>query len=121
MAAVSTTTIVSVLTGLGLSEEFVDTFTTTTTPSAKAKIYQAQAVADTDEALDIGDVSTVELIIIRCVTNDVDVDCNYSSSFSADITVQEGEVAVFKPAGTVQLKNNDAGEQFTIEAIVIGT
>ena len=121
MAVENKINIVAVLTGLGMSEEMADTFSTTTTITKKATIYQTQAVADTAEALDLGDVGIVELIIIRCITNDVDIDCNYSESFSADITVNEGEVAVFKPAGTVYLQNDDAAETFTVEALILGT
>lgn len=121
MAAELKVTVLSQLTGLGKVFEFVETFTTTTTPTMKYQGYQVQAVADTAEALNLGDITTPELIIIKCITNDVDIDCNYSSSFSADITVNEGEVAVFKPAGTVYIKNDDSAEACTIEVLIVGT
>jgi hypothetical protein len=80
-----------------------------------------QASADADEAIAVGDVGTIELIIMKCISNDVDVDTSYSAAFSAEIEIQEGEMAVFKPTGTTRIKNDDAGEQSTIEYWVIGT
>jgi hypothetical protein len=109
------------LTGLGRIEEFAEKFNTTNTPARKMRNYVVQAVADTAEVLDVGDVGTVELIAINCVANDVDIDTSYNSAFNAELTVQEGEWAIFKPAGTLWFKNNDAGEQSTLEYIVIGT
>lgn len=121
MASQLKTTIISQLTGLGMNDEFVDTFTTTTTPTHKSHIYQIQAVADTAEALGLGDVTTPELIIIKCVANDVDIDTSFSVTFNAEITVNEGEIAVFKPTGTVYIKNDDSAESVTVEAIIVGT
>jgi hypothetical protein len=121
MAAELKTTILSQLTGLGSVLEFVDTFTTTTTPTRKYFGYQVQATADTAEALNLGDVTTPELIVLKCVTNDVDIDTSYSVAFSAELTVNEGEVAVFKPVGTVYIRNDDAVELSTIEVLVVGT
>ena len=121
MAAQLKTTIIAQFTGLGKALEFLETSTTTTTPTRAAYIYQVQGVADTAEALDLGDVTTPELILIKCVANDVDIDTSYLASFSAEITVNEGEWAAFKPVGTVYLKNDDSAESFTIEALVIGT
>lgn len=113
--------IIGELTGLGEQENVSDSFSTTTTVSAKAHVYQTQAVADTDEVLDLGGVTTPEVILIHCITNDVDIDTSYSAAFSAEITVNENEWAVFKPAGTVRIKNDDAGEQSVIEAFIWGT
>jgi|SRR3990167_2472559 len=121
MAAEVKVTVAAQVTGLGQLFELVDTFTTTTTATRKTYGYQVQAVADTAEALGLGDVTTPELIIIRCVTNDVDIDTSFSVAFSAEITVNEGEVAVFKPTGTVYLKNDDSAEAVTVEYIVVGT
>jgi len=121
MAVENTVNLFLELTGLGEQEVVPLTMSTTTTVSAKQHGYIQQAVADTAEALELGGVSTVELLIVKCITNDVDLDCNYSSSFSADVTVQEGEFAVVKPAGTVYIKNNDTAEQSTIEYWVLGT
>ena len=121
MSAECNVNIIAQLTGLGDVQSFSKRFSTTSTPARALYHYAIQATADTAEALEVGDVSTVDLIILKCVSNDCDLDCNYSSSFSADITVNEGEVAMFKPAGTVYLKNNDSSEQSTVEYIVVGS
>jgi hypothetical protein len=113
--------IIAELTGLGQDINLAEKFASTTAPTRGMYHYAIQDVADTDQALDVGDVSTVELIILKCISNDVDIDTSYVSSFVAEIEVQEGEVAVFKPTGTVYFKNDDASEQSTIEYIVVGT
>lgn len=121
MSAELRTTVVSQLTGLGKTFEFSETFITSTTPTKKYYGYQVQSTADTAEALELGNITTPELIIIKCITNDVDIDCNYATSFSADITIHEGEAAVFKPAGTVYIKNNGSSEVSTLEVLIVGT
>jgi len=121
MAAEMSVTILAELTGLGLDRVFSGKFSTTNVPARALYQYMTQATADTAEALDVSDVSTIDLIIIKCILNDVDIDCDYVSTFDADITIQEGEIAVFKPAGTVYFKNNGAGEQSTIEYMVVGS
>lgn len=120
MSAEATVSIIAELTGLGQLQQLVDKFSVTTTPARVHYQYMEQATADTDEALDVGDVGTVHLIILKCVANDVDIDTSYSASFSAEIECQEGEVCVFKPTGTVRIKNDDATEKSTIEYLVIG-
>jgi hypothetical protein len=101
--------------------DFIKRFDSTATPTRTTHMLLQQAVADTAEVLPVGDVGTVELIVMKCVTNDVDVDTTYVSAFNAEIEVQEGEWTVFKPSGTVWIKNNDAAEQSTIEYWVVGT
>lgn len=108
------------LTGLGEQEIIPLTMSTTTTISKKYHGYITQTTEDTEEALSLGGITTAHLIIIKCITNDMDVDCAFSVTFSADITVQEGEFAVFKPAGTVYIKNNDAAEVSTFEVWIFG-
>ena len=121
MAAIATARLVVELDGLLKPVSFPVGWATTTTPTKYIQARQVMGVADTAEALDIGDITTPLLVVLTCVTNDVDIDCNYSSSFSADITVNEGEAAVFMPAGTTWIKNNDAAEVSTIEYLVLGT
>jgi len=121
MAATNNISIMAELTGLGFDERFAKSFSTTTTITAKQHTYQVQATADTAEALELGNVTTPELILIYCVSNDVDIDTSFSTSFSAEITVNEGEFAIFKPTGTVYIKNDDSSEQVTIEAYIWGT
>jgi len=110
------------LTGLGQEESFSENFTTTTTPTRALYHYAVQDSADTAQALELGDVGTIQLLVIKCVSNDVDIDLDYSSSFDADLTIQEGECAVIpKPAGTVYFKNSSAEETSTIEYLIVGT
>jgi hypothetical protein len=96
-------------------------FNITATPDTKYHNNVTQAAADTEEALSLGDVGTIEMMIVHCITNDVDFDTAYASSFEATIQVQEGEWAVFKPAGTVWFKNDDSAEQTNFEYWLIGT
>lgn len=121
MTASASVKMVVELDGLNKPVSYPIGWSTTTTPTKYVRMRQVQAAADTAEALDIGDITTPDLIVLECISNDVDIDCNYSASFSADITVNEGEAAAFKPAGTTYIKNNDAGEAVTIEYLVIGT
>jgi hypothetical protein len=121
VAAEANISIIAELTGLGQLQELSEKFATTATPTRAFYQYMEQAVADTDEVLAVGDVGTIELIIMKCITNDVDVDTSYSAAFSAEIEIQEGEVSIFKPSGTVRIKNNDAAEQSTVEYLILGT
>lgn len=121
MAAEATVSIIAEVTGLGQLQVLAEKFAVTTTPARVHYQYMEQATADTEEALDIGDVGTVHLIILKCVANDVDIDTSYAAStFSAEIEVQEGEVTVFKPTGTVYIQNDDSAEKSTVEYLVIG-
>lgn len=121
MAAECAVTIIGEVSGLDKPLNFPEKFTTTTTPTKANMLRQIQAVADTDEALNLGGISTVELIVLKCVTNDVDIDTSYVSSFNAEITINEGETAIFKPTGTVRIKNDDAAEVSTVQYMVIGS
>lgn len=121
MAASCNVSIIAELSGLGKLEDLAEKFSVTGTPARALYQYMVQAVADTEEVLEVGDVATIALIILKCISNDVDIDTSFNTTFSAEIEVQEGEVAVFKPAGTVYIKNDDAAEQSTIEYIVIGS
>ncbi len=120
MAVANTINLHAELTGLGESLLIPLTMSTTTTISAKQHGYQTQAVADTAEALDLGGVTTAHLIILKCISNDVDIDTSFSSSFSAEIKCQEGEFCVFMPEGTVYIKNDDSSEQSVVEYWVFG-
>jgi hypothetical protein len=120
MAAEATVNIAAQMLGLGLEQSFVERFTLTNTPTKYARGYPQQAVADTEEALDLGNVATVDLIVIKAVTNDMTIDPSFSSTYRAGITVLAGELAVFCPVGTVKIKNADAAEQVTFEYMVIG-
>ncbi|KKK54255.1 hypothetical protein LCGC14_3086590 [marine sediment metagenome] len=85
-------------------------------------MYRTLAVADTDELLDLGDVSTVGAIVIRAITNNLDIDLDYVSAFDADLTVKVGAVpaVIPYPAGVIRVKNNGAGETPVFEYLIIG-
>jgi autotransporter adhesin len=122
MAASVDTSIISEVTGLNEVGTFIDKFAVTATATKAVNNRQIQASADTDEAINLCGIGTVELLCIKCVSNDVDVDLNYSSSFSADLTIPEGESAVIpKPVGVIRIKNDDAGEAVTIDVLIIGS
>ena len=122
MAAECAVSIIVEVTGLGKDQTFTEKFTITTAPTRATYNYVVQASADTDEALGLGDVATEGLLVIKCVSNDADIDLDYVSSFAADFTLNEGECAVIPlPAGIIRFKNNDAGEQSTIEYLLVGT
>lgn len=121
MAAEASISIIAELTGLGKIQQFAEKFSTTATPSRVLYQYDIQDTTNTAQALDVGDVGTIELIILKCISNDVDIDTSYVSSFNAEIEVQEGEVTIFKPTGTVYIKNDDTDEVSTFEYIVIGS
>jgi hypothetical protein len=112
--------LVAELNGLGLTEIIPGSFSTTTTITAFQHGFVTQGTADTAEALDMGGVTTAHLVIIHCITNDVDIDTSYSASFHAEITVNEGEWAVFQPAGTMYFQNNDASEESVLEYWIWG-
>lgn len=120
MAVTNTINLHMELAGLGEQELIPLTMSTTTTITAKQHGYQTQATADTAEALDMGGVTTAELIILKCITNDVDIDTSFDTSFSAEIAVAEGEFTAFKPEGVVYLKNGDAGEASIVEYWILG-
>lgn len=120
MAAECRVKLICELTGLG-QEDTISANFTTTTPTAFTHQYRIQATTNTAEALDLGDIAIVEFVIIKCISNDLGVDCDYVSSFDEDINCQEGETVMFKPSGVVYVQNNDTGELSTYEYWVIGT
>ncbi len=121
MAATLTVNIIAELLGLGKDIDFIDRFTVSETPALATENYRVQALTDTEEALDLGGVATVDLIVIKAVTNDLVIDTSYAAlTFSDEIKVPEGELAVFKPGATVYVMNDTALEVCTYEYIVIG-
>ena len=124
MPATLDVSIIAELQGLGQDISFLDKGTDGTTPTATTgRQYRTLAVADTDEVLDYGDVSTATCIIIRAITLDLDIDLDYTSSFSADMTVKAGEpcAVIVNPVGITRVKNNGSAEAPVYEVWVIGT
>ncbi len=123
MAASLTLNIIAELLGLGKDLDFVDRFTLTQTPTKSTKQYRIQAVGGTAEALDLGGVGTVDLIIIKAISNDLLIDTSNiggAGSFVEELNIPEGEIALFKPGGAVFIDNEDNSEACIYEYIVIG-
>ena len=120
MAGVASVTMSVSVTGLGEAAVQLSNSFAATVPDAVVYQYKKLAVADTDEVLALGDVSTVEGVLIRAVDLALDVDCDYVSSFDADIPLAAGKSAYFKPEGVVRVKNGAGAEQPIYEYIVFG-
>lgn len=107
--------------GLGQDVSFPFNAPTGTTPTRKNYGYRQQAAADQAEALDLGGVSTTQLLVIKAVSKAIYVDLDFSSAFDEDLVIPEGETAIIpKPAGTVYVKNYTSSEQATYEYWVTG-
>ncbi len=123
MAAEVTVLVRAELTGLGKDQSFVELATDGTVPTAVTYGYRTLAVADTEEALDLGDIAVETILVIRAVTDDIDVDLDFSSAFDSDFTLKAGEPAacIPNPAGIVYVKNNGAAETPVYEYLLCGT
>ena len=122
MAAELTVGVIAELTGLGKDQTFTDKGTDGTTPTAGAYMYRVLATANTAEALDLGDVSTVTCVIIRAIDYNLDIDLDFSSSFDVDMTVNAGEIAAVIPNPVLVYVNGaESDETPAYEYMVIGT
>ena len=122
MAALAEINIIANLTGLGKNLEFAEKFATSTTITRAMHHYAVQDTANTDQALELGDIGTIQLLIIKCVDSDVNLDLDYVSDFDADLQIQEGECAVIPtPSGVVRFRNVTTDEVSTIEYLLLGT
>lgn len=121
MAANALVELALTLTGLGQRHDPTFSFNIGTTPTAVTYNYRVLATTNTAELLDLGDASTVLAIMLKAVDYNLDVDCDFVSSFDADLNIKAGEVNFFTPAGTVYVKNKDTGETPAYEYYVIGT
>ena len=121
MAGAASISIITELSGLGKLLEFAEKFNITTTPTAFTYNFRTLTTTDTAEALDLGDVSTVEYVVIKAVSGPLYVDTSFSSTFTNEIVIAAGEVACFKPAGATYVKNYTAAATPTYEYVCIGT
>lgn len=124
---VSTTVTVS---GLGSGSVQLSLSFTGTVPDAVVRGYRQLATADTNETVNVGDIATVEGVLLSCVDDSCDtttgglwVDCNSASgvAFSADLLIAEGESAYFKPLGDIEVVGANSVEQPYYEYVVFGT
>jgi len=122
MAATFTTSVLAQLTGLGKELTFAEKGTDETTPTAGTYNYRTIADADTAEALDLGDVTTVTAIVLYAIDYDVLIDTTYVSSFSSELTAKAGgiPVVITYPTGTVYVQG-ETGKTSKFEYLVIGT
>lgn len=122
MAATFQVNMIAKLAGLGEPINYVKSGTDETTPTAGSYMYRTIATADTAEALDLGDVTTVTAIVLYAVDYDVDIDCDYVSAFDADLTAKAAgiPVVITYPAGTVYVKG-ESGQTPKYEYLIIGT
>jgi hypothetical protein len=114
--------LIAKLAGLGEQIDFIKTGTDETTPTAGAYMYRTIATANTAEALDLGDVSTVTAIVLYAIDYDVDIDCDYVAAFDADLTAKAAgiPVVITYPAGTVYVQG-ETDQTPAYEYVVIGT
>lgn len=122
MAAEATVRLLAKLTGLGNEEHYHKNGTDETTPTAGAYMYRVVATADTAEALDLGDISTVTGIVLYAVDYDLDIDLDYVSAFDADMTAKAAgiPVVITYPAGTVYVQG-ESGQTPKYEYLIWGT
>jgi len=110
------------VTGLGKELLFAENFVTTIAPTKAVYNYRVLGTVDTEEALDLGDITTVELVIIKAIDYELEIDCNYTAAtFRANIQLAVGEVAMFKPSSAVYVNGAESDETPAYEFIVIGT
>ena len=122
MAAEFQVKMMAQLTGLGEQIDFIKSGTDETTPTAGSYMYRTIATANTAEALDLGDVSTVTAVVLYAVDYDVDIDCDYVAAFDADLTAKAAglPVVITYPAGTIYVKG-ETDQTPAYEYLVIGT
>ena len=122
MAAEFNVKMMAQLSGLGEQIDFIKSGVDETTPTAGSYMYRTIAAANTAEALDLGDVSTVTAIVLFAVDFDVDIDCDFVSSFDADLTAKAAgiPVVITYPAGNVYVQG-ETDQTPKYEYIVIGT
>ena len=121
MAANFSTKIISELTGLGETVNFIKQGDDETTPTAGAYMYRTITTADEAEALDLGDVDTVTAIVLYAVDYDVLIDLDFDTSFSVDMTAKTAGIpaVITYPAGDVYVQG-ESGQTSKYEYLVIG-
>jgi len=110
------------LTGLGEDEVFSDSFTAGTPARVIKQNNLVITAADTPQAITLGGVGVEELLVIKAISGDIeiDLDCADAGSFSADFTIPEGKSDIItQPAGTVYWKGDEDTD--AVEYLLIGT
>jgi len=122
MAAEFKINMLAQLAGLGEPINFIKSGVDETTPTAGSYMYRTIAAANTAEALDLGDVSTVTAIVLYAIDYDVDIDLDWDTAFDADLTAKAAgiPVVITYPAGTVYIQG-ETDQTPKLEYLVIGT
>lgn len=122
MAAQCSVKFIVELTGLGEDEVFADNYTTSTPARFIKQNNLVITAANTAQALTLGGVGVEELLVIKAISGDieVDLDCADAGSFDADFTIPEGKSDIItRPATTVYWKGDAADD--AIEYLLVGT
>lgn len=121
MAASFDVSVLAQLTGLGNQIDFAEKGSDETTPTGATYNYRTIGTADVAEALDLGDVSTVTCVILYAINYDILIDCDFVSSFDADLTAKAAGIpaVIPYPAGTVYVQG-ESGQTPKYEYIVVG-
>ena len=122
MTAKATISIRAEVVGLGRKLLGYLTHTDDTTPTEAGMQYKVVGAADTAEALPLGGVATVQGVWIRAIDYDLEVDCDYSSSFNKDFLLKAGDVPAFIPNPVLMyVKSEESDETPAYEFLVYGT
>jgi len=109
------------VTGLGASRTQDNSFAATV-PTAVTSQYLVQTTTDVGELLPLGDVSTVQGVLIKAITNDAYIDTTFDTDFSNEIELIAGQSVYFKPVGAVYFINKTANPAVvTLDYTVFGT
>lgn len=119
MAALMKLSLRAKLEDLGIPAEIVSQFTTV--PTEAHYDYIIQTTTNTAQALNLGGVSAIQVIIILAKSKNLSVDTSWvTPTFVEELMIAEGQFAIFVPGGVVYVKNNVAGEVCTFEYLVVG-
>ena len=118
MAASVTTTITTVISGLGNEDTMTVQFSPAA-PTVSFHSYKTITTPSTPERLDFGALTTITGIWIRAIGYDLQIDPTYSSSFTAKLLVPAGQAAYFRPASGASVYV-DCASAGSYEYVVLG-
>ena len=124
MAATVDVSVIVELLGLGRNLNFIDKATDGTTPTGSTYNYSVLGTANTEEALDLGDVATESILVIRAIDYDLKVDLSYTAAtFRTSFTIKAGEPAAVipNPGGSIYVVDDAGDETPAYEYLLIGT
>jgi hypothetical protein len=120
MAATVTTSISTVVAGMGNEDSLTLQFLAATSTRA-THLVGAITAPGTEQPLVLGSVTSPKGIWIEALDYDLDVDTSWlTPTFEAQITIPAGQAAYFVPKGVVWVKNKTGTEAARFEYIVVG-